>query len=190
MRSSANPTSLGALRKHIEAGGRPAYLYFWGHKQAPDGRLLKSCFSQWYPAPFTVDGVDYPTAEHYMMAAKARLFGDQAVLAEVLAATSPGAAKAAGRKVRGFDEERWRAHRWDIVVNANLAKFGQHPDLGAFLCQTGEQVLVEASPVDAIWGIGLAADDPAARDPATWQGLNLLGFALMEVRARLRDSDI
>ena len=121
-----------------------------------------------------------------MMAEKARLFGDQAALSMVLAATTPGAAKAAGRNVRGFDEEKWLAQRWDIVVRANRAKFSQNQALRTFLLNTGDRVLVEASPVDAIWGIGMAADDADAQHPAAWQGLNLLGFALMAVRSELQ----
>jgi ribA/ribD-fused uncharacterized protein len=72
-------------------------------------------------------------------------------------------------------------------VAGNVAKFGQHDDLRAFLLGTGSRVLVEASPGDRIWGIGLTEADPRAADPRSWRGLNLLGFALMEARAQLRD---
>ncbi len=120
-----------------------------------------------------------------MMAEKARLFGDSLACDRVLAAPTPGAAKAVGRQIVGFDERLWLAQRFRIVVDANLAKFTQHRALGDFLANTGDRVLVEASPVDPIWGIGLAANDPGATDPFAWNGLNLLGFALMEVRARL-----
>ena len=72
--------------------------------------------------------------------------------------------------------------RFGIVVAGNRAKFARHPDLAAFLRGTAPRVLVAASPVDRIGGIGLAADDPRAADPATWRGLNLFGFALMQVR--------
>ncbi len=132
-----------------------------------------------------VEGRHYRTAEHYMMAEKARLFGDSLAFDRVLASPTPGAAKAVGREIVGFDERIWLAQRFQIVVDANFAKFTQNPALGDFLANTGYRVLVEASPVDAIWGIGLAADDPRAADPLAWNGLNLLGFALMEVRARL-----
>lgn len=179
------PLDVDALRARVAGGERFAYLHFWGHRPRADGAPSASCFSQWHASPFTVDGVRYATAEHWMMAGKARLFDDPAALAKVLASADPAVAKAAGRGVRGFDEARWRAHRLDLVVEGNLAKFVQHPALGAFLLSTGDQVLVEASPVDAIWGIGLAAGDPRAHDPAQWPGLNLLGFALMDVRGRL-----
>ncbi|MCE6997517.1 NADAR family protein [Saccharothrix sp. S26] len=162
------------------------YLFFWGHRARPGAPAGKHCLSQWWEAPFTVDGLTYPTAEHFMMWGKARLFDDAETAERVLAARTPGEAKALGRRVRGFTEDAWVAHRLEIVVRGNLAKFGAHDDLRAFLLGTGDRVLVEASPLDRVWGIGLAADDERAADPATWLGLNLLGEALMEVRARLR----
>ena len=178
--------SVDDLTRAIRAGQHPDYLFFWGHRPAKGGGPSKSCLSQWYESPFEVDGVAYPTAEHYMMAGKARLFNDPDALRKILEASSPNEVKAAGRAIRGFDENRWRQYRWDIVANGNQAKFAQSADIKDFLLGTGEQVLVEASPVDAIWGIGLAADDPDAPHPARWKGLNLLGFVLMEVRAQLR----
>jgi hypothetical protein len=120
-----------------------------------------------------------------MMAEKAVLFGDEETRAEVLRAPNPGAAKALGRKVRGFDEAAWARQRFSTVVRANEAKFAQNPELGRYLRQTGDRILVEASPVDRIWGIGLAADDEKVSDPNSWRGLNLLGFALMRVRESL-----
>lgn len=123
-----------------------------------------------------------------MTAEKARLFGDEAALERGLAKDDPAAAKAAGRGVLGFDEAMWRRHRFEVVVRGNQAKFTQHAALRAFLVGTGDRVLVEASPVDAIWGIGLAVDDPRAQDPARWLGLNLLGFALMQVRETLGEA--
>jgi hypothetical protein len=176
------PLSVESLLQRARAGERLRYPCFWGHRPRADGIVSAACFSQWYDAPFHVDGRRYATAEHWMMAEKARLFGDEAALARVLAKDDPAAAKAAGRGVRGFDEATWRRHRFEIVVRGNRAKFAQHAALHAFLAGTGDQVLVEASPVDAVWGIGLAANDPRAQDPARWRGLNLLGFALMTVR--------
>lgn len=163
----------------------PELLLFWGYRPPKGGGVGKSCLSQWYPAPFTVDGVRYPTAEHYMMAGKARLFGDAEAEKLVLTDDDPGRAKSAGRKVRGFDEETWAEHRYDLVVAANHAKFGQHRPLRDFLTATGDRVLVEASPHDAVWGIGLSASQPEAARPSQWRGLNLLGFALMDVRDSL-----
>ncbi|WP_114255584.1 NADAR family protein [Streptomyces sp. Go-475] len=175
-----------ALIRAVRAGAKVEYLHFWGHRPRPDGRIGPSCLSQWWPSPFTVDGVEYATAEHWMMAGKARLFEDAAAERAVLAAGPPAAAKKAGRLVRGFDEAIWARERFRIVVEGSLHKFGAHPDLREFLLNTGDRVLVEASPVDRVWGIGLAAGDEAARDPERWRGPNLLGFALMEARERLR----
>ena len=172
----------------LSAAGEPVeYLLFWGHRPHPSGRLGPSCLSQWWPAPFTVGGVRYRTAEHWMMAEKARLFGDHCSAAAAVAAGTPKEAKAVGRAVAWFDAARWEAACFDIVVRGNVAKFGQDPALRDYLVGTGDAVLVEASPLDAVWGIGLAADDPRARRPAEWPGRNLLGFALMQARQILAD---
>jgi len=160
-----------------------SYLCFWGHQQKTSA-ISKACLSQWYNAPFIVDGVRYATAEHWMMVAKARLF-DPIWEAKILADPDPAIAKAFGRKIDHFDEKVWQQHRFALVVEGNLAKFSQHPPLQDFLLATADHVLVEAAPNDRIWGIVLAADDPRAQQPAAWQGLNLLGFALMVVRQQL-----
>jgi ribA/ribD-fused uncharacterized protein len=178
--------SWDALVREVRAGARIKYLHFWGHRPRPDGRVGAGCLSQWWPSPFTVDGVTYATAEHWMMAGKARLFGDREAETRALAAGHPSQAKKAGRLVRGFDEATWERKRFQLVVEGSVHKFSAHPDLLRFLLNTGERVLVEASPVDRVWGIGLAADDEAASDPQRWRGPNLLGFALMEARERLR----
>ncbi|MFF7855727.1 NADAR domain-containing protein [Streptomyces sp. NPDC007904] len=174
------------LLEVVRAGERVRYLHFWGHRPLPDGRIGASCLSQWWPSPFTVDGVRYATAEHWMMAAKARLFGDPEAERLVLAADHPAQAKKAGRLVRGFDEAVWSRERFGVVVEGSVHKFAAHGALRDFLLGTGERVLVEASPVDRVWGIGLAAGDEGAWDPERWRGPNLLGFALMEARRRLR----
>jgi len=121
-----------------------------------------------------------------MMAEKARLFDDAGTLDSILEAKSAAVAKKLGRQVKGFDESRWLQARWGIVVQGNLAKFSQHNELRDFLIQTGDRVLVEASPFDRIWGIGMAATTEGVENPARWKGLNLLGFALMEVRHQMR----
>lgn len=162
------------------------YLCFWGHTPKQPGIVDKSCFSQWYPAAFAVAGDTYATAEHWMMAEKARLFGNDEVRARIIAARQPDEAKKLGRQVTGFDPAVWDAQKYELVQAGNYQKFSQHPPLQEYLLTTGDRVLVEASPVDAIWGIGLAATHPDAGQPARWLGQNLLGFALMEVRDQLR----
>jgi ribA/ribD-fused uncharacterized protein len=173
---------LAALVEAEAAGSEIGFLFFWGHQPQRDGSVGPGCLSQWWPAPFTVSGTVYPTAEHWMMAAKACLFGDQETLAAVLSTDSPRMAKAAGRQVRGFDEQTWEAARFDLVITGNYAKFTQNPELGRYLARTGSKVLVEASPYDAVWGIGMRAGHKHAAQPSRWRGLNLLGFALMNVR--------
>ncbi|MFF5081298.1 NADAR family protein [Actinoplanes sp. NPDC000266] len=161
------------------------YLFFWGHQPEADGRPGAGCLSQWWPSPFEVDGVRFATAEHYMMWSKAVLFGDQEMAGRILAADHPHAAKKLGGRVTGFEQQTWNDQRLPIVVAGNLAKFGAHDDLRDFLLTTGDRVLVEASPLDRVWGIGLSRDDPRARDPKQWRGLNLLGVALTRVRDEL-----
>ncbi|MEU4083410.1 NADAR family protein [Streptomyces aureus] len=175
-----------ALVSVLDSGAPVKYLHFWGHRPRADGQVGASCLSQWWPSPFVVEGVAYATAEHWMMASKARLFRDAEAERQALAAASPAQAKKAGRLVRGFDEAVWERERFGIVVEGSVHKFAAHPDLRAFLLGTGGRVLVEASPMDRVWGIGLAATDQGAHDPRRWRGANLLGFALMEARERLR----
>ncbi|GAA3644205.1 NADAR family protein [Nonomuraea antimicrobica] len=179
------PMTVDALIAAERSGRRLKYVFFWGHQPARDGGAGPGWLSQWWPVTFTEDGHTFASAEHYMMAHKAWLFGDGERAAEILAAGHPGEAKALGRAIRGFDEETWQAHRFAIVVRGNTAKFGQCAPLADYLLGTGERVLVEASPRDRVWGIGLAAGDERAASPAAWQGLNLLGFALMAARSAL-----
>lgn len=187
--SIENVRSVADLLAAIDGGLNPKYLYFWGHKAEADGSVGKGSLSQWFPAEFTVDGDRYRTAEHFMMAEKARLFGDGEIRAQILDCTTPAEAKALGRAVRNFDERRWNAERFEIVVRGNVAKFGQSPSMREFLLRTGNKVLVEASPSDRIWGIGMTAQDEFALQPQKWRGRNLLGFALMAAREQLRLGD-
>jgi ribA/ribD-fused uncharacterized protein len=179
------PRSVGDLVEGLAAGRQYRYVFFWGHTPRRPGQLDASCLSQWYPAEFTVDGVDYPTAEHWMMAAKARLFGDEATAAKILASRHPGEAKALGREVANFDGAVWRRERFAVVVAGSIHKFRQNAELAQYLAGTTGRVLVEASPVDRVWGTGLAATDDRSTDPRQWPGENLLGFALMEARLQI-----
>lgn len=121
-----------------------------------------------------------------MMAEKARLFGDEDTLQKILEADHPKTAKDLGRQVKNYDEEVWAEHRYNIVLSGNRYKFTQSNEYKAILLGTGSTILVEASPVDRIWGIGLAEDDKAAKDPLMWRGLNLLGFALTDLKEELK----
>ncbi|GAB3862291.1 NADAR family protein [Dactylosporangium cerinum] len=179
------PADTAALIELMASGARVRFLHFWKHDTEPGGPVGRGSLSQWAPIGFAVDGVRFATAEHYMMWSKAELFGDTATAAKILAAGHPGEVKALGREVRGFDETIWKRERFGIVVAGSEAKFGQRDDLREFLVGTGDRILVEASPLDRIWGIGLSAQDASADEPALWRGLNLLGFALMRARTTL-----
>ena len=177
------------LINQIESDVKIKYLFFWGHKPMHDGTLSTTCFSQWWAEhPFIEDNITYLTAEHYMMAGKARLFGDEQMLQAILQSKTAGEAKKLGRNVRNFEQEIWKQHRTDIVIKGNLLKFSQHETLGDFLINTKYRIIVEASPRDRIWGIGMSKEHEAATDPTRWRGANLLGFSLMEVRDRLNNS--
>lgn len=161
--------------------GLERFTFFW------DGP-----FSQWHPCTFTLDDIEYNCAEQYMMAEKARLFGDEETLAEILEADDPRTQKALGREVAGFDVDVWQADAangrpacWNIVWRGNMAKFSQQPHLRKRLLATAGTTLVEASPHDRIWGIGLRKTDPAAQSRDGWRGLNWLGEVLTNVRLQL-----
>lgn len=144
-----------------------------------------SPFSQWYACTFTEDARTFTCAEQYMMHGKALLFADAEIAAQILEAGHPRQHKALGRKVKNFDDHVWKKQREAIVLAGNRAKFTQNEDLRAQLLATKGTTLVEASPYDRIWGIGLGAKDPRAQDPKTWRGQNLLGKILTQLRDEL-----
>jgi len=181
--------SLNQLKSKIESGSCPDYILFWGHTQKLPGITDNSSFSQWWPSPFTVDEITYPTAEHWMMAKKALLFGDAENFNLILKAHKPAIAKALGRAVKNFDAAIWSSKAYELVVEGNQYKFSQDESLKNYLLGTGNKVLVEASPFDTVWGIGLSKNDEKAKDPFKWKGTNLLGFALMEVRDRIKKQE-
>lgn len=174
------------LKKQFAENKPIEFLFFWGHQPSKDRSVSKACMSQWWPHSFTEDGTVYKTAEHYMMAGKAKLFNDTVIFEKILSKDSPKDVKDLGRQVKNFDVEVWNTEKYNIVKQGNLLKFSQNETLKEFLKQTKNKILVEASPVDPVWGIGLAEDNADAKDPSKWKGENLLGFALMEVRDELK----
>ena len=173
------------IKEIVRLKPETAIIYFWGHTPNPK-KMTAACFSQWYDCYFEVDGMQYHTTEQYMMASKARLFGDDEVFNEIMTADNPHDYKKLGRKIRGFEQEPWDAKKYDIVVEGNKAKFGQNPDIREFMLSTRDAILVEASPYDKIWGIGLDRETALKGSVEQWQGENLLGCALMDVRDWLR----
>lgn len=172
------------LGKAHNAGQKFKYVFFWGHTPPAGGGVNQSCFSQWWKSDFIVDGVRYSCMEQYMMAEKARLFGDEEMEAVIMEAKHPKAMKAYGRAVKNFDKDVWEKNGYEIVRRGNHAKFSQNPQLWDFLRATRNRIIVEASPYDRIWGIGMKSG-PEAENPLKWRGRNLLGFALTEVRDQL-----
>lgn len=140
-------------------------------------------FSNWHPAKFTdEDKVEYTCSEQYMMYKKAMLFNDSEIAQEILMATDPRDQKALGRQVKGFDSAIWEKHAKQIVYKACYLKFTQNQKLLEVLMSTAGSLLVEASPYDTVWGIGLAEDDPRIHDRSQWRGTNLLGQVLTMLR--------
>lgn len=142
-------------------------------------------FSQWYPSPMVIDDVEYSCAEQYMMAKKALLFGDIVRHDAIMGTPNPREQKAIGRAVRGFHQATWEAVARDVVMRASLAKFTSTPKLRAQLLLTEGTVLVEASPTDVIWGVGLSEDDPRVHNRERWRGRNWLGQCLTDLREQL-----
>jgi conserved hypothetical protein, ribA/ribD-fused len=132
----------------------------------------KSPFSQWHSAKFIVDGIKYNCAEQYMMHQKAMLFNDAETAQEILNVSEPSKQKALGRKVKNFNSKIWDQHCKQIVYEGNKAKFTQNPILLKALIDTKDTTLVEASPYDTIWGVGLAAEDDRINDRKNWHGTN------------------
>jgi len=142
-------------------------------------------FSQWAKRDMEIDGVTYNCCEQYMMAEKARLFDDKDMLAKIMSLKDPREQKKCGRKVKNFDQAKWEAVARDVVYKANYAKFSQNEDCLDTLAENRGKTIVEASPYDKIWGIGLSKDDPRANDRSQWLGTNWLGEAIMQVRDKL-----
>lgn len=177
------------IKQDYLAGKNQKFVLFWGHRKSKDGSITKSCLSQWWHSSFTVGGVTYNCMEQFMMASKAKLFGDSEIFEKIMQTKTQKTIKDLGRKVRNFDGKVWDEHKFTIVYYGNLMKFSQNEDLRSFLLSTGKKILAEASPYDGIWGIKLPQEDERAQIPVKWQGENLLGFALMQVRDELSKGD-
>ena len=159
------------------------FIFFW--KIHKDKEVNKSCLSQWYPSEFIVRGRRYNCAEQYMMAQKVLLFEDEESYKKIMASSEPKEIKTLGRKVKGFDSVKWDEEKYRIVREGNFAKFTQKKELRDYLVSTEGKILVEASPYDNIWGIGMTESNPDILDPSKWKGQNLLGFLLMDIREEL-----
>lgn len=178
--------SIEQIREAYVRGERPEYIFFWKAKPSPDESVTKSCLSQWWKSDFWAVADTYCCMEQFMMANKAELFEDAQIRRQILQCRDPKRMKALGRKVKNFEEAVWDEAKYPIVLNGNYLKFTQNPGLRKFLISTGESVIVETSPFDAVWGIHMGQEEEDILNPLKWRGENLLGFALMEVRDEIR----
>ena len=153
------------------------HVYFYG-----------SVYSQWALRDMEIDGLIFNCCEQYMMYKKAMLFEDHGMIGEIMTTNNPREQKALGRKVKNFDKDKWEEIARDVVYKANYAKFTQNKDCLNELVKSGDKIIVEASPYDCIWGVGLAPDDPKVLDEKNWRGTNWLGEAIMQVRTNMRIS--
>jgi len=154
---------------------RDQFYFFWGGP----------C-SQWASFDIKIDEKIYNNCEQYMMASKAKLFKDDDIYDKIMAEKDPKKQKALGRQVKNFDKDEWEKICRDVVYKANYAKFTQHSHLYDFLMNTADKIIVEASPYDCIWGIGLRESDKRACDPGEWNGTNWLGEEIMKVRKDIK----
>ena len=138
--------------------------------------------SNWYPSPFVLESVSYSCMEQFMMAEKARIFKDTATWTKIMNTSIPKEQKDLGRQVSNYNEEVWSNCRFDIVSKGIVQKFKQNQELLEMFLDTGNNILVEASPYDTVWGIGMSVNDDGAFEPSKWKGQNLLGKALMAAR--------
>lgn len=167
-------------------GVNERFVFFCSHREG----AVTPCFSNWYPSTFTVtlEGHDitFSSSEQYLMYKKALLFGDYEVADMLLHTKDPAEIKKLGREVKNFDIARWNGACELIMYEGLMAKFRQNPLMLEILLVSDNAIIAEAASYDRIWGTGLKATDPLILDQKTWKGTNLLGQALMKVRADLK----
>lgn len=161
-------------------------LFFWGHTAKKS--IGPEIYSNWYPVKFSENDVEFSNTEQYMMAGKAKLFNDLESYEKILQTSDPKKCKSLGRKVKNFDEKTWRVHRCDIVTQGCYLKFSQNENLKKEILSTKDRELVEASPFDRIWGIGMSKSEAENTNRENWKGSNLLGVCLMRARERIREN--
>ncbi len=142
----------------------------------------KHPFSQWHKSEFKIDNLTFNSAEQYMMYGKSKLFNDNEVAEKIMNTKNVREQKYLGREVKNFDLEIWNQNALDIVYKGNKAKFEQNPECLNLLLSTKGKTIVEASPYDNVWGIGLPSDNEDSQNPLKWKGTNWLGIVLTELR--------
>jgi len=142
--------------------------------------------SNWYLSDFVADDVKFSSMEQFMMYHKAMCFHDNNIATQILATSDVAKIKTLGRLVSGYDDAYWSGVRQIVVYDGLLAKFSQNKELLVKLMATGDALLAECAVKDTIWGIGLSMKDPARLRMVEWKGTNLLGYALVMVREKLK----
>lgn len=167
------------IKKRYDNGEKLTYSFFYG-----------GYYSQWHPSKLRINDISYCNNEQFMMAKKADYFGDVKSYNKIMSETDPSIIKAIGRKVCGFTDEKWDLIKYTVVFIANFAKFTQNEKMKNYLLNDNNDVIVEASPTDHVWGIKMGYDEKDKENPHCWKGQNLLGFAIMHVRDILRKENI
>lgn len=168
--------------KETEPGEEPVF-FFSGNPALNETKM----FSNMHEAPVQIDGVTFPTVEHYFQWSKAKMFGDADIQNKIMKTASPKSVKAYGKKVKNFDAEAWDEKKDSIMRTAVKAKLMQHPDILKKLRETGTRPIAEADPRGKYWGIGTSADTSKAKDVSRWPGQNKMGKILMELRDELKE---
>ena len=151
------------------------YYFFWKHR-----------LSQWHMVNFQLNGITYCCCEQAMMHQKALLFKDYDSTVRIMAVWNPAEHQRLGRHIKNFDQKIWDANKERIVYEVSKARYTQSAACRELLLSTGDALLVESSPYDCVWGIGLGKDDPKALDEKQWRGQNLLGKILTQVREEIK----
>ena len=142
--------------------------------------------SNWYLSNFTKNGIEFSSMEQYMMYGKAMCFHDETIAKQILQTDDVTRIKELGRLVSNYNDQIWSGMRQIIVYEGLVEKFSQNQELSDALLNTGDAFLAECAVKDKAWGIGLSMTDPKRLEPSLWRGQNLLGFALMMVRKKLK----
>lgn len=156
------------------------YVFFW-----------RGWLSNFWHAPFELDGLTFQNTEQYFMWKKAITFNDQDIADKILATNSPKEARRLGQLVHGYSDATWGPIRRQVMYDCNFAKYTQNPDLAKELCKPEwrDKHFVEASPYDRIWAIGIPEEDDRCLDPANWLGTNYLGQCLDSVREQILNNE-
>lgn len=177
------PKKKRVLKSRVEKEPQEQPVFFFmGNPALSETKM----FSNMYESPIQIDGITFPTVEHYFQWSKAKMFGDADMETKILKTQSPKSAKAYGKKVKSFDATAWNEKRDSIMMTAVKAKLMQHPDILKALRETGTRPLAEADPRSKYWGIGTSAETSKAKDPAKWPGKNKMGTILTELREELK----